>query len=76
MRHVVVPIDATATALWNSPGNSPDCLLGLRGFPSQRSGQPKNRGRAKIGASKAGLRSVLSRSSRSSPMNNSGLKFC
>ena len=36
-------------------------------------GQPKSRVQARIGASRAGLRPILS---RSSPMDKSGLKFC
>ena len=36
-------------------------------------GQPKSRVQARIGASRAGLRPILS---RSRPMDKSGLKFC
>ena len=36
-------------------------------------GQPKSRVQSRIGASRAGLRPILS---RSSPMDKSGLKFC
>ena len=49
----------------------PKEFRGLRpGFPT---GQPKSRIQARIGASRAGLRPILS---LSRPMDKSGLKFC
>ncbi len=41
--------------------------------PELVAGQPKSRVQARIGASRAGLRPIWS---RSSPMDKSGLKFC